>query len=172
MARTRQKDRDVPAPRSPWDEVIQHLWMGGHYWTDERGEFQAAVPEAEFGLVVSLYARSGHGPSPGVPHLIHEIPDGPLGPHQIDQVLDAAHATAEAVRAGRPTLVRCFSGYNRSGLVTAQALIELGGLDPYEAIALIRRRRSPWALHNETFVEYLDTGLSVARLLTDLDSPI
>jgi hypothetical protein len=39
-----------------------------------------------------------------------------------------------------------------------------------EAIALVRRRRSPWALHNELFVQYLESGLPTARLLIGLGS--
>ncbi|MFV2121828.1 hypothetical protein ACE14D_26715, partial [Streptomyces sp. Act-28] len=60
---------------------------------------------------------------------------------------------------GRPTLVRCFAGYNRSGLVVAHALHVLTGGPASEVIALIRRRRSPWALHNRLFVRYLHAGL-------------
>ncbi|MFC1412516.1 MFS transporter [Streptacidiphilus sp. N1-12] len=44
--------------------------------------------------------------------------------------------------------MRCHSGYNRSGLVVAQTLIELGQ-DPLAAIALVRQKRSPWALNNQ-----------------------
>jgi hypothetical protein len=35
---------------------------------------------------------------------------------------------------------------------------------------LIRDRRSKWALNNALFVNYLTTGLDVARLLTGLDA--
>ncbi|MGW2544726.1 protein-tyrosine phosphatase family protein [Kitasatospora sp. NPDC001574] len=70
---------------------------------------------------------------------------------------------AEAVRNDRTVLVRCRSGYNRSGLVVAQTLIELGR-DPATAIALIRQSRSPWVLNNQTFEQYLSTGLDVAYL--------
>ncbi|MEV6731202.1 MULTISPECIES: hypothetical protein [unclassified Streptomyces] len=78
MRRTRQKDRDRPGPQSPWDEVVPGLWMGGHYWTDPAGELRPVVVGSEFDLVISLYARSGHGPGPHVEHLVAEIPDGPL----------------------------------------------------------------------------------------------
>ncbi len=37
-----------------------------------------------------------------------------------------------------------------------------------EAVRLIRSRRSPWALHNDLFVEYLRAGLVTARLLEEL----
>ncbi|MEU7556615.1 hypothetical protein AB0B01_30580 [Streptomyces sp. NPDC044571] len=38
------------------------------------------------------------------------------------------------------------------------------------AIDLVGRRRSPWALNNLPFVDYLMTGLEVAALLAGLDS--
>jgi protein-tyrosine phosphatase len=66
-------------------------------------------------------------------------------------------------------LVRCHVGYNRSGLVVAQALVELGH-DSGSAVALVRQRRSPRALNNEVFVAYLRAGLDVAYLLAELDS--
>ncbi|MEU0000611.1 hypothetical protein ABZ069_27200 [Streptomyces microflavus] len=65
--------------------------------------------------------------------------------------------------------MRCHSGYNRSGIVVAQTLIELGQ-DPATAIALIRLSRSPWALNNQTFEQYLSTGLDVAYLLAGLET--
>ncbi len=95
------------------------------------------------------------------------IPDGPLDGTQLAGVMRLAQAACEAVEAGRRVLVRCYSGYNRSGLVVAHSLIRRG-LTANEAIRLIRARRSPWALHNELFVEYLRAGLSTARLLEEL----
>ncbi|MBE1532023.1 protein-tyrosine phosphatase family protein [Actinomadura algeriensis] len=70
---------------------------------------------------------------------------------------------------GRRVLVRCHSGYNRSGLVVAQALVHLG-YSVEDAIFLVRFRRSKWALNNSLFVDYLTTGLDVARLLTGLEA--
>ncbi|GAA1073047.1 protein phosphatase [Kitasatospora arboriphila] len=168
--RTRQKDRDVPGPQTPWDEIVPGLWMGGHYWTDTAGELQLAVAGDEFDLVVSLYAAPGHGPAPGVEHLVAEIPDAPLTAGQLADVQQLARATASAVRDGRTVLVRCHSGYNRSGLVVAQALVELG-TEPAAAVELVRRQRSLWALHNRVFEDYLAVGLDVAALLTGLDTP-
>ena len=78
-----------------------------------------------------------------------------------------AQAAGEALDEGRKVLVRCYHGYNRSGLVVAHALVRRGHATE-EAIRLIRSRRSPWALHNELFVDYLRTGLSTARLLEEL----
>ncbi|MEY9878039.1 protein tyrosine/serine phosphatase [Streptacidiphilus sp. MAP12-33] len=95
---------------------------------------------------------------------------GPLTAAQLQSVQRLALATRDALRDDRTVLVRCHSGYNRSGLVVAQTLL-LAGLTPAAAVALIRRRRSPWALNNPTFVDYLSAGLDVAVLLTSLESP-
>ncbi len=142
--------------------------MGGHFWADPAGRVRAAVVDAEFDVVVSLFTREGHGPRPGVDHLVNEIPDGPLTAPQIGSVQKLATTVAEAVRGGRSVLVRCRLGYNRSGLVVAQALVELGE-DAGTAVELVRRGRSPWALHNRDFEEYLTTGVDIARLLVGLD---
>jgi hypothetical protein len=169
VERTRQRDRDIPGPRSPWDEIVPGLWMGGHYWTDPAGELQPVVVGGEFDLVVSLFTLADHGPGPGIEHLVAEIPDGPLTAGQIDAVQQVARVTAQAVTGGRTTLVRCHSGYNRSGLVVAQALIDMGQ-DATTAIHLVRQKRSRWALNNADFKAYLVTGLEVAYLLAGLQS--
>ncbi|MBO1413117.1 dual specificity protein phosphatase family protein [Streptomyces sp. FH025] len=166
--RTRRKERDTPGPSEPWNEIVPGLWMGGHYRTPPGGELEPVVVRHEFDLVVSLFTLPGHGPAPGVEHLVREVPDGPLSPGQLLAVQEAAELTVAAVRRGRRTLVRCHSGYNRSGLVVAQALTDLGhGTD--EAVRTVRERRSPWALNNPVFVEYLNTGLEVSALLTGLN---
>ncbi|MFD5618717.1 protein phosphatase [Streptomyces yangpuensis] len=167
--KTRQKDRDIPEPDEPWSEIRPGLWMGGHFWTDHTGGVRPAVAGDEFDLVISLFTRPGHGPHPAVQHLVTELPDGPLTADQIRSVQELAHTATHALRDGRTVLVRCHSGYNRSGLVIAQSLIELGH-DPAAAISLIRQRRSPRALNNETFEHYLTTGLQVAYLLSGLDT--
>lgn len=167
--KTRRSDRGAPEPQAPWNEIMPRLWLGGHYWASPDGDVRNAVVGSEFGLVISLFTRPGHGPDPGVDHLISEIPDGPLTAEQLRSVQHLAVTAAEAVRNDRAVLVRCHSGYNRSGLVVAQTLNELGQ-DPTTAVALIRRRRSPWALNNQTFEQYLDTGLDVACLLAGLDA--
>lgn len=166
---THDKARDAPEPRAPWDQITAELWMGGYRWADAAGRVRSAVVAAEFQLVISLHSQPGHGPADGVQHLVAEMPDDPLTAEQIDRVRALARTAAHAARAGRTTLVRCHYGYNRSGLVMAQTLVELG-YDTAAAIDLIRRRRSPWALHNRIFEAYLRTGLDIASMLSGLDA--
>ncbi|WP_393058613.1 protein phosphatase [Streptomyces sp. LN549] len=168
--KTRQKDRDTPEPQAPWNEVRPRLWIGGHFWADPDGTLQNAIVDGQFDLVISLFTRTGHGPALGVEHLINEIPDNPLTAEHLLSVQRLAVIAAEAVRNDRTVLVRCHSGYNRSALVVAQTLIELGQ-DAATGIRLIRQRRSPWVLNNRTFEQYLLTGLDVAYLLAGLETP-
>ncbi|CAL9527580.1 hypothetical protein SUDANB58_03975 [Streptomyces sp. enrichment culture] len=165
--RTPGKRPDVPAPDSPWSEIAPGLWMGGHEFRRGAGRLESAVVRNEFDLVQTLLCLPGHGPDPGVEHHVWPIPDGPLDGTQLAGVMRLAEAADTALGAGRKVLVRCYHGYNRSGLVVAQVLIRRGR-SAEEAIRLVRARRSPWALHNERFVEYLRAGLSTARLLEDL----
>ncbi|PKW10029.1 Dual specificity phosphatase, catalytic domain [Streptomyces sp. 1222.5] len=165
--RTRGKQPDVPAPERPWSEIVPGLWMGGHEFRGRSGRLEFAVVRDEFEVVQSLLRLPGYGPDPGVEHHVWPIPDGPLDGTQLAGVIRLARAVNEALDSGRRVLVRCYHGYNRSGLVVAHALGQRGR-SPDEAIQLIRARRSAWALHNELFVEYLRAGLSTVRLLEEL----
>jgi hypothetical protein len=165
--RTRRKTPDVPAPQRPWDEVVTGLFMGGHEFRDRSGELETVVVRDEFDLVQTLLRLPGYGPAAAVEHQVWPIPDGPLDGTQLAGVIRLAEAACDALEAGRRVLVRCYHGYNRSGLVIAHALMRRGR-SAEEAIRLIRARRSPWALHNELFEEYLRAGLPTARLLEEL----
>ncbi|WP_320777055.1 protein phosphatase [Streptomyces sp. CRN 30] len=165
--RTRRKQPDVPAPDSPWNEIVPGLWMGGHEFAGRAGERERVVVHAEFDLVLTLLRLPEHGPDEGVEHHVWPIPDGPLDGTQLAGVMRLAQTACEGLEGRRRVLVRCFHGYNRSGLVVAHSLVRRGR-SPDEAIRLIRSRRSPWALHNQLFVDYLRAGLATARLLEEL----
>ncbi|MEU0050741.1 dual specificity protein phosphatase family protein [Streptomyces sp. NPDC006184] len=165
--RTHGKQPDVPAPESPWNEILPGLWMGGHEFRGRSGRLESAVVRDEFDVVQTLLRLPGYGPAPGVEHHVWPIPDGPLDGTQLAGVMRLARAVDEALDAGRRVLVRCCHGYNRSGLVIGHALVRRGERAD-EAIRLIRARRSAWALHNELFVAYLRAGLATVRLLEEL----
>jgi protein-tyrosine phosphatase len=141
--------------------------QAGHQFRGRSGRLEFAVVRDEFDLVQSLLRLPGYGPAPDVEHHVWPIPDGPLDGTQLAGVIRLGRAVNEALDAGRRVLVRCYHGYNRSGLVIAHALVQRGD-SADQAIQLIRARRSAWALHNELFVEYLRTGLATVRLLEEL----
>ncbi|WP_327266315.1 hypothetical protein [Streptomyces sp. NBC_01232] len=130
MRKTRQRDSDAPGPHSPWDETAPGPWMGGHYWTDPDGELRPAVVGDEFDLVISLFTRTGHGPGPRAEHVVAPVPDAALDAHQLHTVQRLARTAGLALDADLTTLVRCHSGYNRSGLVVAQFLVDRGLVPP------------------------------------------
>jgi protein-tyrosine phosphatase len=100
--------------------------------------------------------REGYGPAAGVEHVLVRIADAGVGADLAQRVDDLADRVAAAVADGDRVLVRCSGGLNRSGLVTAAALVRLGS-EPDGAIALVRRARGPWALTNPVFVAHLRT---------------
>ena len=51
-------------------------------------------------------------------------------------------------------LVHCWAGLNRSGVVSARALMFMG-VPVTDAIARVRAARGAWALSNAAFVEWL-----------------
>ncbi len=77
--------------------------------------------------------------------------DEPVGPELLELVRAVAREVADHVEAGGSALCTCAMGLNRSGLVAALALRELG-YSADEAIQLVREARGPLALRNEQFV--------------------
>lgn len=155
------KYRGNPDPGSAWDEIVPCLFMGGHICKGPSGKRVPVVVGDEFDVVISLYRADGHGPAATVEHHCRQIPDGPLTGTHLAHVCELAEIATTAVRAHRKVLVRCHRGYNRSGLVVVQALVQLG-YPVDDAIVLVRYRRSKWALNNHLFVDYLTIGLNVA----------
>jgi hypothetical protein len=75
------------------------------------------------------------------------------------KVVEVAALVASLIRAGSRVLVHCTEGLNRSGVVVARALMEMGRTAD-EAVDLVRRARGPSvdgfpALGNPAFVEWL-----------------
>jgi hypothetical protein len=66
---------------------------------------------------------------------------------------DASDVISNRLRSGKTCVSSCAMGLNRSGLVSALALMKSANMGPSEAIGRIRRLRSPKALGNPKFVE-------------------
>jgi len=70
------------------------------------------------------------------------------------KVLRAVDAGVATIQSGRPVVVTCFAGINRSAFVAALILIRVAAMTGPEAIAHIRQANPP-ALENWHFVAYL-----------------
>lgn len=143
----------MPLCEEPWNEVVPGLFQGGH---DVLSQARSCVVDDEFDVVISMVTRSGHGPADGVEHHVLRMADAAVDQAVARRVQELAGIAATAVRDGRRVLVRCSGGLNRSGLVVASTLVQLGH-DVPSAIDLVRRARGPWALTNPMFVRHLET---------------
>ncbi len=126
-------------------------WIEGDLWQGACGP-DLLLPEPVVHLV-SLFAEDRYV----IRHRLHTqltitMADA-LGEVDSNQIVAIA-TWVNACRASGPTLVHCQAGLNRSSLVIATALM-LKGMAAVDAIALLRRRRSPAALCNPSFEAWL-----------------
>lgn len=123
-----------------------NLWVGGCLGG-------VKLPD-DFKHVVSLYKWGRYKLGPDTHRLEIEMYDVGSMP-DIDQLNEIADKLNEYLEEGK-TLVHCQAGLNRSNLVSALALIKQGR-SPEEVIALLREKRSPMVLCNQTFEDWLLT---------------
>lgn len=138
-----------------WSEVMPGLWQGGTHDEDvvynpRRGK---GITEMHFDFVTTLYA-SANPVDWFVQEIRYGIYDSNMADFNMDELIGIARMTHSAWKSGKRTLVRCQAGWNRSGLVTAMVLM-LDGMEAKDAIALLREKRSPFALCNATFELWL-----------------
>lgn len=131
-------------------EVVPGLHVGDYQ--DALSELRG--PRAHSVLVL---AAEEHQPAGATPERTWCLPlrddEEPMAPELLALVRRAAIDVADMVELGPPcsALVTCAMGLNRSGLVAALALRELG-YSADEAIQFVREARGPLALTNEEFV--------------------
>lgn len=134
----------------PCEVIPDRLFQGGlrDLWNG-----RVDLPDAELDAVVSLTRSVQHDlSSRGLLHVKWPIADGPLP--DTDVLHQVVGTVAGLVEAGKPTLVHCASGVNRSGLVVALALRELEDCPGKEAVARLRSR-CPRTLRNRAFLDYV-----------------
>ena len=127
-----------------YSHIEGNLWLGG---------CPGAVAPEEAEVIISLYPWGrysyNHRHQRWYTFTMHDsstVPDTRL----LEYVADLINES----RRSAVTLVHCQKGINRSSLVTALALIR-SGMEPGEAISLLRRRRSSWVLMNQAFELWL-----------------
>lgn len=98
------------------------------------------APEGEEGL-----------DSDGIHHI--RLDDSPDVGSQVDEIFKGVDLLKDALRSGKKCLVTCAMGMNRSAVVIAEALIQLG-VPADKVIRRIQERRRH-ALHNRAFVAWL-----------------
>jgi protein-tyrosine phosphatase len=122
--------------------VTGNLWHGGYVDNLDLGD--------RFDTIVSLYPWEKY-PTKGdtVQVTMYDSTEVDGG-----SVEDAALFVVGLLAKGQKVLVHCQAGLNRSSLVVARALMYMGQ-SADEAIAMLREKRSPAVLCNETFEKWL-----------------
>lgn len=137
------------------------LWIGshppiqGHRCGDHPLEANPALVPAEGFEVLVLCAEEWqpgpeHFPGVEVVHAPFDDDHQGLDARQKEIAFQAARRTAKRLQEGKKTLVTCWAGRNRSGLVSALALSAVGDMTPAQAGELIRSKRLG-ALTNMSF---------------------
>lgn len=125
------------------DEIAQNLWMGS-------APIRIVPPMFSFVVNVNDYLDYSFAKTQMILHI--KLDDCQLIPSE-----SVLHLLADFVNSARkvgPTLVHCQAGLNRSGIVTALALIK-NGMTANDAIAQMRKARGPDVLCNPWFVTWL-----------------
>lgn len=149
---------EEPWPAYAPDEILPGLFQGG---TEDDDVVMVGAPQRlrgsyPFDVVVTLYADANPAPW-GVEEIRFGFYDSRLLTADATRVLRLARDVHRRWVRGDRVLIRCQAGVNRSGLVTSLVLM-LEGYRAADAIALLRRQRSPWVLNNADFERWLLTA--------------
>jgi len=124
-------------------QIIDNLYVSG---------FPEQADTADVDLVVNL-AGGPIFPRVWLEYVIWPIEDSATLPNP-DQLRSMARHVADLVQGGKNVLCHCGAGINRANLIAVRALMFLGY--PFgSALNLVRERRDPNALSNQTFVDWL-----------------
>jgi hypothetical protein len=148
--------RSSEAPDWRPDEILPGLHMGGTADCDTRSRRTGNTTGGDgrrFDAVATLYAWAGPVDWE-VEETRYGFGDGALHGTDLPRIIRVAIWAHARWKAGDQVLIRCQAGLNRSGLVTALVLL-IEGWTPEAAIRQIRDQRSPWALCNDAFIDWL-----------------
>ena len=145
---------EIDYPQELWSEILEGFWIGG---TDDNDIYdqleKPMITKKDFDTVFTAYSYANP-----VDWFVKEIRYGfydsreaGFNPEELDDIASMMYADW---KKGKKVLFRCQAGLNRSSLCAALVLMK-AGYTADEAIALIRQKRSKYALFNRSFVEYL-----------------
>jgi protein-tyrosine phosphatase len=146
-------------PISLYSEILSNLFMGG---TDDEDVIHIPArvysrrEDLPFDSMVTMYAWARPADW-NVQEFRYGVPDASIKDIDLNRLRQAVEFGYDRWKQGDRVLVRCQAGLNRSGLVMALILIK-DGFTPYQAIDLIRQRRTDIALFNENFANWLLTS--------------
>lgn len=137
-----------------WSEIIEGLWQGGTDDNDVHHQLKKPfITTKQFDTVVTMYADANpvdwH-----VKEIRYGVWDSVMSDFDPEELFDIVRIAHSDWKKGKKVLIRCQAGWNRSGLITALVLMR-EGMSARDAIDLIRRKRSSYALCNRQFEKFL-----------------
>lgn len=137
-----------------WSEIVKGLWQGGTDDNDVHHQLKKPfITSEQFDTVVTMYADANpvdwH-----VKELRYGVWDSVMNDFDASDLFDIVRSAHADWKKGKRVLIRCQAGWNRSGLITALVLIR-DGMSARDAIDLIRKKRSSYALCNRQFEQFL-----------------
>lgn len=148
------------ATASPYTQVYPNLFMGS-----KRSILDSDA--SDFDVYVSTAAeikppRSIMGKFQSFHIALDDAPwDFGTHPQEVVELIAVASDLAMLVRSGHKTLIFCHMGMNRSGLMTALTLMQLG-LTWQQALLTVRKRHG-CTLSNQSFVNALPFAEQIIR---------
>ena len=141
---------------SLYSEILPNLFISGTADHDvvQRGKSlkQLAEPSV-FDSIVCLYGHANPAP-----YYVREqrfgVADAELDEESIPEILQLADWLHSEWKKGKRVAGKCQAGLNRSSLCVALVLLK-EGYSAEEAINVIREKRSPHALFNQHFVQFI-----------------
>jgi hypothetical protein len=142
-----------------WTEIVPGLYQGGRTYRSNRRAVSLVKVGEEFDHVITFFydppaesaRRLLYGPHKNVSEEFYPMRDGVPTAEDVAEVQRLAWDVVKRLAKGEKVLIRCAGGLNRSGFLVATVLM-YQGWSPEDAIALIRRKRSEYALYNNHFV--------------------
>jgi hypothetical protein len=134
------------APRSE-DELVPGLWISG--WDAPGGPFKN---KTEVDLLIDM---AGAGPKPDSGEwIVNFVHDDKVTEEDLLVFHSATTTAYEVWQAGGKVILRCQTGLNRSGFVAAMTIMA-SGKQAEKTVKDMRKKRSPYVLHNPTYLAYL-----------------
>lgn len=141
-----------------YNEILPRLFLGGtppEYDYSSRPDARPSrYPHIDVVFTFHDNASAVTGNTLEVRYPFADSDQVELEQEQLERIKQVAQMAHTVWKDGHKVLLRCQGGLNRSALVTGLVLI-LDGYSADSAVELIRDRRSPKALFNQKFLEFL-----------------
>lgn len=143
------------------NKIVEHLYQGSKPSLKDAKElahiFDALV------LAANEHQLDTDKILPTLHVRLNDYPSVPITEKEKELAVKAGKAVADMIDDGKDVMVTCVAGLNRSGLISALALMNSHHkMTPQQAMSTIRQAR-PMALFNKSFISFLKSLATSSR---------